>query len=179
MDGLSGAASVVAVVSLAIQLAEGIQKLSEFWKAVQDAPTNVGMLFDELETLSTVLNQPHSISLGTEQDDITEKVLRNCQAHISRLQLKLLKANVGFGSNHFAIRKWSALGITIKKSEIESLRAAIDKAKSTLMISKLSSIQYFFYFLLQSRILTLKTLGRYQLPSTATDSRLITSHRPQ
>jgi hypothetical protein len=38
MDGLSSGASILAVVSLAIQLADSVKKIYEFWESVQDAP---------------------------------------------------------------------------------------------------------------------------------------------
>lgn len=38
MDGLSGAASVNAVVSLTVQLAESAKKLYDFWNLVDEAP---------------------------------------------------------------------------------------------------------------------------------------------
>jgi hypothetical protein len=141
MDGLSGASSVIAVVSVALQLAEGVQKLCEFGKAVQDAPANVGTLFGELETLSTVLAQTQGTSHGTNYDKVTEKVLKDCNEKVANLQAKLLGPTLDFRSQSFARRKWSALKITLKKSEIDSLQSSIEKAKSTLMIFKINSIQ--------------------------------------
>ncbi len=57
MDGLSGAASVIAVVSFAIQLAESTKKLYDFWKSVDDAPDSVREIVADLKLLSTTLTE--------------------------------------------------------------------------------------------------------------------------
>lgn len=51
MDGLSGAASVLSVVSLAIRLADGIKKLHEFCDSMQDAPVYVRSMVHEPKML--------------------------------------------------------------------------------------------------------------------------------
>ena len=51
MDGLSGAASLLSVVSLAIQLADGIKKLHEFCDSMQDAPEYVRSMVHEPKML--------------------------------------------------------------------------------------------------------------------------------
>ena len=55
MGGLSAAASVIAVTSLAFQLAESIQKVSKFWDPIQSAPEEINNINSELQVLRTVL----------------------------------------------------------------------------------------------------------------------------
>jgi hypothetical protein len=54
-ETLGVVSSGMAVVSLAIQLAENIKKLKDFCQAVREAPDNLLRVIDELETLSSVL----------------------------------------------------------------------------------------------------------------------------
>lgn len=55
MEGLSAAASGIAVVSIAVQLANSIKSLCEFWGSVQDAPDDIRAIVKELGLLSAVL----------------------------------------------------------------------------------------------------------------------------
>lgn len=57
MDGLSGAASVIGVVSLAVQLTESAKRLYDFWQSVQGAPENIKAISHDLKLLSTVLTK--------------------------------------------------------------------------------------------------------------------------
>src|SRR4051812_6583045 len=55
MDGLSGAASIVAVVSFTVQLAESAKKLYDFWNSVDEAPDFVHEIVVDLKLFSTIL----------------------------------------------------------------------------------------------------------------------------
>ena len=79
MDGLSGGASVFAVVSLAIQLQESITKLIEFWKAVQNAPSSISALLGELKTVSAVLASSRPSNGDVELDGLAERVRQICE----------------------------------------------------------------------------------------------------
>lgn len=46
MNGISGCASIVAVISLAIQLGEAACKLAQFFATVEDAPNEIVRLRD-------------------------------------------------------------------------------------------------------------------------------------
>lgn len=56
MDGLSGAASVMAAVSLAIQLASTVNTLREFWVEMQSAEEKIAAVIDDLELLNCILD---------------------------------------------------------------------------------------------------------------------------
>jgi hypothetical protein len=55
MDGLSGAASVMAAVSLTIQLVGTVNTLREFWLGMKSAPAEVKEIVDDLELLNGIL----------------------------------------------------------------------------------------------------------------------------
>lgn len=56
MDGLSGAASVMAAVSLTIQLVSTVNTLREFWLDMQNAEGDVADVIDDLELLNCILD---------------------------------------------------------------------------------------------------------------------------
>lgn len=57
MEGLAAASSVIAVVSIAVQLADSIQKLCDFWESVQDAPEEIRGVIDDLKVLQLVVDE--------------------------------------------------------------------------------------------------------------------------
>ncbi|KAI9731808.1 MAG: hypothetical protein M1835_003512, partial [Candelina submexicana] len=61
MDGLSAAAGVISVVSLAIQLAESVHKVENFWKSVKDAPSEVNDLQENLGILAEILDRARTL----------------------------------------------------------------------------------------------------------------------
>jgi hypothetical protein len=134
MEALGAASGVIAIASIAIQLAETIQELVEFGKAVQDAPANIRALLQDLEVLRSTLLQIHRTSSRIGIDAVAETVLKECERKIYNLKMVLQPAISNLKSNKLACRKWSALKITLKKDKIESLQKAIEYAKSTLIL---------------------------------------------
>ncbi|KAH6675818.1 hypothetical protein B0J14DRAFT_372822 [Halenospora varia] len=55
MEALSGAASVFAVVSLAIQIADSTKKLSEVWSSIKNVPQSIQTITQDLELVSSAL----------------------------------------------------------------------------------------------------------------------------
>lgn len=79
MDGLSGGASIIAVVSLAVQLAENAKKLYDFWQSVGEAPASIRTIATELKVLSTVLADIAAHDQKYGPDEITTSVLESCE----------------------------------------------------------------------------------------------------
>lgn len=141
MDPLSGTASVIAVATVAVQLADGVRKLVGFWKRVQNAPAEINALFDDLESLSFTLEQAE-LNGKNELDPIADRALRECQKKLLILCDKISDNAWGLDSSSFKRRKWSAFKISLDKPEIDALRRAIERAQTTLILAKLISTQY-------------------------------------
>lgn len=140
MDGLSSASAVFAVVSVAIQLAETIHKLVEFWKAVEDAPDNVAGIFRELGLLSKILTQSHELAQRHSFSDTFDEALKDCHSKIIRLYSKIHDTRSDFKSSRLRRRKWAAWKIVMNKTEIDSLQKSISEAKSTILLVQLNSL---------------------------------------
>jgi hypothetical protein len=78
MDVLSGASSVIAVVSLAIQLAESTKKLYDFWKLVDEAPDSIQRIVADLKLVSNVLAEIAQHEQRYGQDSSVVDVLVCC-----------------------------------------------------------------------------------------------------
>lgn len=85
MDGLSGAASVVAIVSIAIQLADGIGKLSNYWNNINDAPADLDSNFLVLGLLSEALAEIRHDGQDIQIDGRLVQALTDCQEAIDEL----------------------------------------------------------------------------------------------
>src|ERR1700739_2179627 len=69
----------IAVVSLAMQLANGCTKLYQFWNSIRDAPEEVAVIMDDLRLLATVLRD---ISHDKQQAPAVTLGLECCQTKI-------------------------------------------------------------------------------------------------
>ncbi|OBT85963.1 hypothetical protein VE02_04793 [Pseudogymnoascus sp. 03VT05] len=113
MDGLSAAASGIAVVSLAIQLAETVKKLHDFWDSVKDPPKHFCAVQTDLQLLSTILEK-----IDREEDlsdPYLHDVLKNCEEQVAAL-VKLLKA-------------------AFKKEKVGEFKSCLHKTMSTLRLA--------------------------------------------
>ena len=57
MDGLSAAASGIAVASLAIQLVDSVREIRRFFRTLKDAPEELHRLLDLLEHMELMLDK--------------------------------------------------------------------------------------------------------------------------
>ncbi|KAB8297792.1 hypothetical protein EYC80_001591 [Monilinia laxa] len=129
MDGLSNASAAFAVISLAVQLAESVKKLFEFWKAIEDAPGNFSELFDELELLSAIrAENQRKITQHSPYGMITKRIFRKCQKRIEDLHSKLSPTIAVFASQSSRKRSWAALKIVLKNNEIKKMRTSVGES---------------------------------------------------
>ncbi|KAF7921602.1 uncharacterized protein EAE98_008449 [Botrytis deweyae] len=140
MDGLSSASAVFAVVSVAVQLAETIHKLVDFWKAVEDAPDNIASIFRELGLLSKILTQSHELAQLHSFSDIFDEALKDCCSKILKLHSKVEDTRQNLNSSKLRKRKWAAWKIVLQRSEIDSLQKSISEAKTNILHIQVNSL---------------------------------------
>ena len=142
MDGLSGAASAIAIVSLAVQLIDTVQEISKFLRNVQDAPIEVLRLLETLEQLHgtlyyvrqliehqfLVLRLPGSPVLIT-------KAMENCEKQIKALETVVWKAKRSIGHQHMLRRTWSSMKVVAKKQDIKDIQCRLRDAKMDLQFA--------------------------------------------
>jgi hypothetical protein len=144
------------VSSLALQLAESITHLCEFWQSITDAPESVRDIAKELHVISTILASIANTALPERQIDM-KLVLETCMY----FPLKLLFGNTWskcccsyagasqieplhsitrqlmqqFCSTSKAKRKWAAIESVFKAEKIDQCRDAIERTKTTLVLA--------------------------------------------
>ena len=142
MDGLSAAASVMAVTSLAFQLAHSTNKLFNFWKSIQDAPEDVRKIKSDLEFLTKVLEHIAREAQQQSPDPLMESALRLCSDKIDAIMSLTLDIEPDFASRKLLIRKWGAFRLIMKRDKFKQLRKSLDRMKETLMMVQISNTGY-------------------------------------
>ncbi|KAL9036589.1 MAG: hypothetical protein Q9214_006064, partial [Letrouitia sp. 1 TL-2023] len=107
MEGLSATASGLAVASIAIQLADSVKKLHDFWNSIKDAPETVRVITNDLKLLSSVLADIASEAQHGELDVVLEDVLSACTTSVDALNIIVNDLEPGFASSNI-LRKWAA-----------------------------------------------------------------------
>ncbi|KAF8847440.1 hypothetical protein BDZ45DRAFT_607441 [Acephala macrosclerotiorum] len=140
------AASVISVASLAIQLADSVQKACEFWESVQDGPEEIGRISVELRLLSSILRFiSHEQSTGMTdrvQEALVRDALNIAKRDINNLDIMVTQLLSEVGPGHGKIkRKWGQVKIALKSGKINKMKTLIERAKSTLTMLQTSRTQ--------------------------------------
>ena len=140
MDGLSAAASVIAVTSLAFKLAESTKKLFEFWDSIQNAPEEVNDIKLELESLRNVLEQIGHEAQHQPPTRLVEPALRLCSRKINTVKSLTSDIESGFTSSRICTRKWSALQAVLSRKKIEKVQSSLERLKATLILVLVNNV---------------------------------------
>ena len=138
MDGLSGAASGIAVVSIAIQLGDSIKKLCEFWASVKEAPDDVRAITADLQLLSSVLAGIASEEQRSGPDPTLTTILEACGDKVNKFTHITNGMEPGFASMSLRVRKWTAVKAVMKGEKIKKCRKLLEGLKITLMMAQLN-----------------------------------------
>ncbi|EPE30559.1 Ankyrin repeat-containing protein [Glarea lozoyensis ATCC 20868] len=140
MEVLSGVSSVIAIVSLTVQTANGVKKLSDFWSSIQNAPQSVSDIIEDLAIVSNALEdigheadsaRPHSRSL-----DMSLSCLRSCSEKVQRLQKLLEELQSGLSATKRRKRAWSSFKVVWSENKIANFQNAVRELKTTLLITR-------------------------------------------
>lgn len=142
MDGVFSAASIVTVVTLAVQLGTAIQKLSKFLQNVQEAPKEVVRLVETLDQLHGTLE--HVRELLEQQSFVLRlpgspvfifKALGSCEKHIKELEILSAEVRRSFGHQHKVRRTRASMRFVVKKQNLEDIRCRLRDAKMDLQFA--------------------------------------------
>ena len=140
MDGLSAAASVIAVTSLALQLAQSTKKLFEFWDSIQNAPEEVNDIKLELESLRNVLEQIGHEAQHQPPNRLVEPALRLCSRKMNTVRSLSTDIESGFTSSKICTRKWSALRAVWSRKKLEKVQNSLERLKATLILVLVNNV---------------------------------------
>ena len=136
MDGLSSAASAIAVVSLAGQVAAGVRNLYQIWSSFQDAPEYVQAINEDLKLLMTVLRGIEDNEQRCGPDAISAEVLQKCRTLIDAITSITQSLTVRLGSGKSARKAWAAVKTTFKQDKITKIQELLRDLKVTLSLAQ-------------------------------------------
>lgn len=136
MEVLAATSSVLAVVSLALQLATTVQHLVDFWETVKDAPAEVEEIRSQLRVLSALLRSIEVDTKHSSDDDgssLAHDCLLICQRSIFKLEKLSKKWNDELSRGGMR-QKWSCVRKAMKEKELASYWDELERTKSTLLL---------------------------------------------
>jgi hypothetical protein len=144
MDPLSGAASIIAVISLALQLAGTAQDIRNFTLSVQDAPKELDRLASQLDQFSRIASSIE-IVLERQQElghDINSDIRQNifgalqlCNQEMIKMGELVEKARKLENGQTKLSRAWGSVRLAFKKEYIEKLEAKLAQSIPALGVS--------------------------------------------
>jgi len=141
MEGLSIAASAIAVVSIAFQLAENVKKLCDFWNSIKEAPEDIQAISADLKLLSSILTEIAFEAQHVKPNATLEATLHVCAVKVKELTTLLNEIEPGFASTRSHLRKWTAFKAVLKRGQLMKFEKALEGLKSTLSLVQQNQIR--------------------------------------
>lgn len=135
MDGLSAAASGIAVVSIAIQVSDSLQKVSDFIELIQEAPEEIESTSFELRLLSSLLEDIRLHNPLLSSNPSAQAILGSLEKKITSFMDVVNRYKPGLDSPSRRRKKWSAFKVASKREKFKKLRESLNDTKSTLILA--------------------------------------------
>jgi hypothetical protein len=136
MKGPSEAVSVIDVEPLAVQLAEILKNLYGFWGSVQNAPTEMNIVVNDLEFLGEVLKDIEVDGHGHEHHATTRKILESCKTKMKGLWDTAETFELRFASKAYCTRNWTAVKAVLRERTITKLQRLLEELKLTVIFAR-------------------------------------------
>jgi len=133
MDGLSAAASGMAVASLAIQLVDSVRKIRRFFRTLKGAPEELHRLLDLLEHMELMLD--HIGKMADPDSDISPSVLKaiqTCEKALSKLGAIIQKVKRDSSAQSPLKKSLGFFKLACKKEEVEEIERQVDRDVNNL-----------------------------------------------
>ncbi|KAF8863947.1 hypothetical protein BDZ45DRAFT_72684 [Acephala macrosclerotiorum] len=152
MDGLSAAASGIAVVSLAIQLVDSIRGIQRFLRSIADAPEELSRLIELLEQLELILEgvgklvENQRTQQGRLDIDVSPSILKavqTCQKTLTKLEGLIAKVKQASEAQNRAARSFGRFRLACKKEDVEEFEVQLHRAVSNLNLAMTMNLSAF------------------------------------
>jgi len=144
MDGLSAAASGIAVVSLAVQLVGSVREIRRFLRDVSEAPKELRRLIDLLEQLELILEnigalverqQEHTAHTDIDVSGSILRAVKTCESKLQILEGVVEAAKKSATTTNKAIRTFGSFRLACKRRDIEEFESQLRDAISLLNLT--------------------------------------------
>lgn len=150
MDGLSAAASGIAVVSLAVQLVGSVRDIRQFLHSISDAPEELKRLIDLLKQLELILEQVGMIvqrqgrnAKPGEMGGVLTSVLRAvniCESKLTLLEGVVQTTKQLSTTSDRASRTLGSLKLACKKKDVREIEQQLNDAVNSLSLAMMVNL---------------------------------------
>jgi hypothetical protein len=149
MDGLSAAASGMAVVSLAIQLVGSVRKIRCFLHSVSEAPEELRRLLDLLEQLELILEQVETLVEGQQRNTLFPetgaptcvlRAIKTCEGKVALIESLVEVSKQASATSNRAARAIGSFKLACKKKDIQGLENQLHDAISLLSLTMMANL---------------------------------------
>ena len=139
MEALGGAASVIGVASLAIELCKELRKIHDFWQSVKEAPDHIAHISTEINLfitwLAVIANnyQRQGFDHKNPNHVAATDTLKVCLATVQDMNHGINDLE-GRLSTSLLSRRWASVKFVFRKDKRETLMKQIERMKSLLII---------------------------------------------
>ncbi len=136
MDGLSAGASIIAVLSLAMQLGGSAQTLVKFLETIADAPEDIKRLRDLINDVFAIATGVRNLLEGQRRlhgdclpvEDTIHTTLLRCQEQLNRIRKLLNKVEDVDAGRTLLSRSWARFRFALKKDDVAELEGHLGRA---------------------------------------------------
>ncbi|KAH8593031.1 hypothetical protein B0O99DRAFT_226795 [Bisporella sp. PMI_857] len=136
MSGLEVAATVVGIVSLGVQIGEGILRLKAFATSIKEAPKDVQRFIDELDILNHVFTEIATAHKTGQLDDLPGSSAKECLSLCQNAADILYRVVKEVNSDIERRKIIGSMKFVLKQSSIDRLRSSLHSAQLMLILSK-------------------------------------------
>ena len=131
---MDGVASAFAVVSLALQLADSVKKLYDFWNSVREAPRDIQATTNDLKSLQSILSSIAHDAQHTEPDETLTNALQSCNTEVATLVSILDITHPGFASTRLRTQKLTAIKAVLMGTKLKKFQDIVGRLKTSLLL---------------------------------------------
>ena len=149
MDGLSAAASGIAVVSLAIQVVNSIREIQRFLRSVSDAPKELRRLINLLEQLELILEnigilikeqRKQSGDIDIDMSPDVWRAIKTCEDKVGMLKSTIKTVRRETRATNKTTKALESFRLACKKKDIEEFESQLQSTLSLLNLAMTANL---------------------------------------
>ncbi len=139
--------TVMAVISLAVQLAGTVTSVNDYLRAIRDAPSELVALIETLDQMQSNLNQVHHLVEQQFSDGrlpgspvFILKALQTCKKRVETLGGLTDEIKGSLDNRRLIKRTWASLNVRTRKTRVQELQSQLNDAMSALQFAVSSNV---------------------------------------
>lgn len=145
MDPLSAGATIISFLSLAMQLADSVQKIHDFWASIKAATDDIQNTVEDLHLLADILRQiaqeEQKLPSTPLQHRLSLDVLRRCECNVKKLNTMMNGIHTTCAEDNLR-NKLAIFKFIFQRPQIERFQILLERTKTSLILELLRLNEY-------------------------------------